>query len=104
MVAEDAPRFVNQNSVFRLVQLPEVRMSLPRLEVDIPYRLSMGVFDAQACVPDLFLITHLTRVRVDIVQAEVSDWSLFVGCNIFRQVYRFPIVLPSNHLRAVAMM
>ena len=104
MVAEEAPCLVNQNSIFGLIQPPEVRMSLPRLEVDIPYGLSMGVFNAQACVPDLFFITHLTRVRVDIVQAKVSDWSPFVWRSIFRQVHRFPIVLPSHHLRAVAMM
>src|SRR2546423_15577567 len=79
-------------------------MGFPGLEVDIPYGLSIGILDAQTCVPDLFFITHLTRVRVDVVQAKVPDWCLLVWCSIFRQVQCFPIVLPSNHLRTITMM
>ncbi|GAW25524.1 putative histone deacetylase HOS3 [Rosellinia necatrix] len=89
------------NRILGCVELPEFRISFPLVQVHIPYVLSMSVVNTQTGVLDFLFVTVFTRIRVDIVNAEVSDRGLFPCGDVLNQSTL--IVLPSDGLGAVPM-
>jgi hypothetical protein len=91
-------RLLQQECVFGLVQGPELGLVLPGLQVDVPYALAVRAVDTDTCVPNLFFIAHLARVRVDIVEAEIANRRLFPPGRVLGQADAPGIVLPCNRL------
>lgn len=75
----------------------------PWLEVHIPDGLAVCIFNAQTCIAYFVIISPFARIRVDIMQAIVSDGSLLVRSSILWQLLGLSVVIPSYALRSIAM-
>lgn len=103
-MAQKRTSFFQKDRVFSLVQVPEFVDSFPRLEMDVPYGLTMRVVYAKTCVLDFSLVAPLARIGVDVMHAVVADGSLFGHGSILGHVRVLRIAVPGDVLRSVAVM
>jgi hypothetical protein len=67
MKAQELSSFLDQHRILLLIQLPELGVCLPRLEMNVPDGLSMSIVDADTGVSNLLFIARLAGIRVDVM-------------------------------------